>query len=80
MSLYITEIKALDPNDNEYKTWAGPNVPGISFTDAQQYCQTHGLGYCKVTGKLVCEIGTKIENGEMIPNFNNIIDYGTQDN
>lgn len=75
MNLYTTEIRAIDPTDGELKTWCGPNIPAISFSDAKAYCQHNGLGYCKVTGKLVTEIGTKIENGRIVPDFNNVIDY-----
>lgn len=56
IELYTTEIKAIDPETNELLRWQGPHVPGISFRDAQEYCQRNGLGYCIVTGKLVGEI------------------------
>lgn len=32
MKLWVTEIRAIDPIDGEIKTWAGPNVPGISWS------------------------------------------------
>lgn len=56
MNLYVTEIKAVDYIDGMLKDYAGPNVYGISFTDAQDYCNNNGLGYCKVVGLLVAEI------------------------
>lgn len=59
MNLYTTEIYAICPTTGDLKLWAGPHVPGISFADAQNYCETNGLGYCKVTGKLVAEINFK---------------------
>ena len=56
MYLFVTEIKAIDPKDGEIKTYCGPEVPGLSFTDAQNHCNKNGLGYCKVIGKLVSDI------------------------
>lgn len=56
MDLYTTTIKAIDPKDGELKTWSGQHVPGLSFSDAQNYCDKNGLGFCKVEGKLVAEI------------------------
>lgn len=56
MDLYTTEIEAIDPVTNEIALWQGPHVPGINFSDAQDYCQRNGLGYCKVTGKFVGEV------------------------
>lgn len=55
MYLFVTEIKAIDPIDGELKTWAGPKVPGISFNDAEAYCQNNELGYCKVIGRFIGE-------------------------
>ena len=53
--LFTTTIRAIDPKDGELKTYAGPNVPGISFNDARAYCQKNGLGYCEVEGILLNE-------------------------
>ena len=76
MNLYVTQIKAIDPADGEMKTWIGPNVPGISWADAEFYCETNGLGYCEVIGQLVAEIGTKYDkNGNLIADMDNISDY-----
>jgi hypothetical protein len=80
MKIYTTMIKAIDPRDGELKSWAGPNVPGISFADARWYCDNNGLGYCEIHGELVAEIGTKIENGMIVPDFKNRIDYDAQNN
>jgi len=80
LNLYTTTIKAIDPLDGELKTWGGPNVPGISFADARRYCDNNGLGYCEVTGVLVAEIGTKLENGKLVPDFNNRTDYDAHNN
>jgi len=80
VNLYTTEIRAIDPLDGEMKTWGGPNVPGISWEDARWYCDNNGLGYCKVNGQLVCEIGTKVENGMIVPDFTKRVDYDVQNN
>ena len=57
MTEWTTEIQATDPIDNELKLWQGPNIPGESIEDAIEYCNENGLGYCKVAGKLIGEIG-----------------------
>lgn len=50
--VWLTEIKAIKPGTNELRTYGGPNVPGISISDAELYCQQNGLGYCTVIGEL----------------------------
>lgn len=75
MSLYVTEIRALSPIDGELKTYGGPNVPGVSFADAQNYCEGNGLGYCKVVGKLIAEIPCKKDS--YTPDFDKQINYET---
>lgn len=57
MNLYVTEIKATNPHTNELLLWEGPRVKGISFEDAQNYCDNN-IGYCKVVGLLVAEISS----------------------
>ncbi len=76
MKQYLTEIKAIDPVDGEIKTFAGPNVPGITFADAEVYCQNNGLGYCKVIGELVAEIPCK--PGSYEPDWDGQVDYDNQ--
>jgi hypothetical protein len=76
MNLYITEIKALSPHTGELKTYCGPEVPGISFADAQNYCENNGLGYCKVVGLLIAEIPCK--EGTYDPDWEKQIDYDKQ--
>lgn len=73
MKQWCTEIKAIDPIDGEMKKWGGPNVPGISQKDAEQYCQANGLGYCSINGELIAEIPCK--KGTYEPDFENTIDY-----
>lgn len=73
MNTYATEIRAINPVTNELLTWSGPNIPGISFSDAEQYCQNNGLGYCKVIGLLLEEIPCK--QGTLEPDWSNKVDY-----
>tara|TARA_R110002167_G_scaffold81296_2_gene222675 strand:+ start:11054 stop:11293 length:240 start_codon:yes stop_codon:yes gene_type:complete len=73
MNLYTTIIKAICPNDGILKTYGGPNVPGITFKDAEMYCEINGLGYCKVDGLLISEIPCK--EGTFEPDWDNEIDY-----
>lgn len=73
MDLYATILKAIDPKTGELASYMGPNVPGISFEDAQHYCDTNGLGYCQVYGLLVAEIPCKKGTNE--PDWDNRIDY-----
>lgn len=57
MKKFTTEIRAIDPDDNEIKLWQGPHISANDFVAAEKYCQENGLGYCKVIGELVDEIG-----------------------
>lgn len=76
MNFYTTELDAIDPADGELKRWQGPNIPAIGWNDAEQYCQEHGFGYLRVTGQLIAEIGTKVdENGFIVVDMNTKIDY-----
>jgi len=61
MFVFTTEIKALV--NGEIKTFAGPNISGVSYSDAQHYCEENGLGYCVVDGILNQEI---LEDGTVI--------------
>lgn len=56
MKQYVTEIKAVNPKTGKLTNYMGPYVLGISFEDAERYCQLNGLGYCDVTGELISEI------------------------
>lgn len=74
--LYTTVIRAICPRTGELYTWAGPHVPALSMSDAEFYCQTNGLGYCKVGGILTSEIPTK--DGKV--DWEKQIDYDNSDN
>lgn len=73
MKYFTTKIRAIDPIDKTIKTYCGPNIPAISFQDAEKYCQLNGLGYCEVDGILVAEIPTK-EDG-VTADWGKMIDY-----
>ena len=78
MKLYTTTITAIDPYTGFLTKYTGPNVPGISFTDAQNYCDNNGLGYCQVDGVLISKIPCKPNGYE--PDWNNKIDYDYENN
>jgi hypothetical protein len=67
MNQYTTLIHAVCPHDGQIKTYFGPNIPAISFADAEDYCERNGLGYCKVLGLLVAEVS---EDGHNINHEN----------
>lgn len=77
MYLFTTSLKAIDPHDGILKNWCGPNVPGISFKDADNYCQENGLGYCKIEGILVAEISADENN---CPLWSQRIDFDIENN
>lgn len=56
MYLFTSELRAIDPTDGELKLWQGPNIPAISLSMAESFCQQNGLGYLTITGILVKEI------------------------
>ena len=66
---FTTIIKAIDPLDEELKTWEGPLIQAISWTMAEQYLQENGLGYCKIHGLLHSYIS--LEGDEEIQHTNN---------
>lgn len=70
-NIYSTIIKAINPITNELNTFVGPNVEGISFEDAQNYCENNGLGYCQVDSLLISEIPSNDSN----PNWKERKDY-----
>ena len=78
MKLWVTTIRAIDPISNRIENYSGPNVPGITSQDAEYYCQTNGLGYCKVEGELIAEIPTKPDG--VTPDWDNMVDYDTINN
>jgi len=62
MNIYLTEIRAVSPYSKEICIWGGPNISAKTVQEAQNYCNSHGLGYCRVIGKLVDVIGIKESN------------------
>lgn len=78
VKLWCTEIRALNPHTGEMTTWAGDNVEGISFEDAQKWCDNN-KGYLKVIGELIAEIPCKENSFE--PDWEKKVDYeNTQNN
>lgn len=75
MKKYVTEISAISPITGELTTYVGPEIPGISFEDAENYREKNGLGYCKIIGELIAEIPCKKESFE--PDWKNQTDYET---
>ncbi len=73
MPLYTTTIMAVSPKTGKVTEYSGPHVPGISFADAKDYCEKNGLGYCRVSGRLLVEV--PMVNGK--PDWPNKIDYDT---
>lgn len=71
--IWATELRAICAITGDLKTFSGPNVPGINWADANDYCQNNGLGYCFVVGELVCEIPCK--TGTYEPDWKREIDY-----
>ena len=76
MNLYTTEIIAICPTTGELLKWGGPRVPGISFKDAEDFCQRNGLGYCRVKGKLVADIPTTENTAS--PDWSQMKEYGNE--
>lgn len=52
MKKFITQLMALDPLDNEMKTWAGPDVFANGWDEAQEQLSEKGIGYAVVMGEL----------------------------
>lgn len=70
---WTTIIQAIDPIDGQLKSYQGPNVSAPTWKLANDYCQTHGLGYCKVDGQLTSEIPCKPGNFE--PDYSRAVFY-----
>ena len=77
MKLWVTEIKALDAQTGEMKTWMGDYVSAPSFKLAQKWCDEN-KGYLKVVGELVSEIPCK--EGTYNADWENVIDYEKMQN
>lgn len=73
MRLWVTKITAIDPMSGELCEYIGPNVPGINWDDAEDYCQQNGLGYCAICGELIAEIPINDTTGEIY--YHDAIDY-----
>lgn len=69
MKLWVTQLKAIDPRCGQLKTYAGPEVPGITLQHANLYCQENGFGYLEILGELVAEVETKENSIEIDWNY-----------
>lgn len=54
-SIFLTELKAIDPLDGELKTYSGPNIVAYTWLQAEQAC-IDKYPYLKVIGKYVEQI------------------------
>jgi len=68
---YATEILAIDPIDREMKTWTGPIIEAQSESNAFDFCQNNGLGYCNIVGEVVGEIPYSIAEFASFLNLEN---------
>jgi hypothetical protein len=72
--IFLTELKAIDPEDGKLKNWCGPNIEAISFADAE--AKVSEKGYLTVVGQLKQEVPCK--EGTFNPDWNNAIDYDNE--
>ncbi len=70
--LWCTEFMAIRVLDGELIKYSGPNVPGINWVDAQNWCHENA-GHLVVIGELVEEVPC-FEN-TYIPDFANAVNY-----
>jgi len=70
--LWCTEFMAIRVSDGELIKYSGPNVPGINWVDAQNWCHENA-GHLVVIGELVEEVPC-FEN-TYIPDFANAVNY-----
>ena len=68
--LWCTEFMAIRVSDGELIKYSGPNVPGINWVDAQNWCHENA-GHLVVIGELVEEVPCF----EGIPDFANAVNY-----
>lgn len=53
MLVWLTKIKAIDPETGELKTWSGPKITAFTFKEAQEICKE--IGYCEIDGLFIGE-------------------------
>lgn len=54
--MYVTTLKAIDPNDGILKDWMGDYVKASSEEEAKQWVQNNGKGYLNIEGVFIEEI------------------------
>ena len=60
--IWLTEIQAINPETGEICTWSGPRIEADTISEAKDYCDRNGLGYCHVVGKFVMDIKYELFN------------------
>ena len=70
--LWCTEFMAIRVSDGELVKYSGPNVPGINWVDAQNWCHENA-GHLVVIGELVEEV--PCFESTYIPDFANAVNY-----
>jgi len=70
--LWCTEFMAIRVSDGELIKYSGPNVPGVNWVDAQNWCHENA-GHLVVIGELVEEV--PCFEGTYIPDFANAVNY-----
>lgn len=71
--LFVTEFKAIDPEDGNLKDYIGPYIAAPSLSLAREYCRLR-LGHLKVTGRLLGEIPC-IPGSDNEPDFTKMINH-----
>lgn len=54
--MYVTKLKAIDPNDGILKDWMGDYIKANSEEEAKQWVQNNGKGYLNIEGVFIEEI------------------------
>lgn len=54
--MYVTTLKAIDPNDGILKDWMGDYIKANSEEEAKQWVQNNGKGYLNIEGVFIEEI------------------------
>lgn len=52
--IFLTKLKAIDPKDGEVKTWGGPMIEAICWSEAEH--KIKDKGYLEIDGVLWSEI------------------------
>lgn len=50
LKTFLTQIRAIDPQDGQMKTWAGPEIRAGCFASARDFCRQN-MGYLEIIGE-----------------------------